>query len=205
RTTVDLASQPLSAGINVACLDRCRVFVNEAPLTESPVDHEGRVRFWEISRFLTSGTNVVAIEAEIIGTRPSLAGLLVQLTLDVAGEPRTGWTSRNFSDDDWSYATVLSSYTRANKPAWKGLVWEREMVRAHQRVWTPFIVEQTYRDEKSSESFPFVSAPVKSRTEIAEIITPTRAATTARSTTPTRPSTSPTRPTRPSTSPTVPR
>lgn len=209
RRTFQLVSQPDQAQLNVACLDKCRVFVNDKLITPAPLTFDGRVNSLEVSRHLVPGQNVIAVEAEVLSKTPKLAGLLVLLVLPgsqpivsdsewrVAMQPETGWTTRSFSDEQWVNAEPFMSYGDRRQPQLTGLLWEREIVRKFQRFWTPIVSKNVYRNITSREGYPFVGAPLSDEQGINDAI----AMAAPRPTTPTQPTTS----TKPASTPTSPK
>jgi serine/threonine protein kinase len=210
RRTFQLVSQPDSAQLNFACLDRCRVLINDRLVTRSPVNFDGRVTSLEISQHLVPGPNVIAVEAEVLSKTPKLAGLLVLLVIPgiqpivsdsewrVAMQPETGWTTRSFSDEQWVNAEPFLNYGDRRQPQLAGLLWEREIVRKFQRFWTPISSKDVYRNVTSREGYPFVGAPLSDEQGINDAIAMVapRATTPTQPTTPTKPASAPTPPTR---------
>jgi hypothetical protein len=106
----------------------------------------------------------------------------------VSNQREANWTSRSFSDDHWSVAHIMSSYTAGKQPRLSGLVWEREIIRKYRQFWSPIKSRNTVRNATSREAFPFVAAPIRTNQEVMDIVEP-RSSSSTRATTPTKPTT----------------
>jgi serine/threonine protein kinase len=131
-----------------------------------------RVFFFDVTRYLRPGVNVLALQGL---NRTGSAGVLAQLTYATAGlGPVTvvtdaawkaappgaaGWQQISFDDSSWKPARVVAAYGKG-PPAWQNLVWDAAVLDRFQGKALQLFPEPTgnVRDWTSVDEFPPLKA-----------------------------------------------
>jgi hypothetical protein len=131
-----------------------------------------RVHAFEVARWLTPGTNVLAVEGT---NKQGPAAILAQLTISsggaspiiIASDPTwkgstqgpKGWQTPTWDDNSWSGVRVVAPYGQGPMD-WQNLVWARIVGEHFQDKAGQLFPEpaSNFRDQHSHEAFPALQA-----------------------------------------------
>lgn len=127
RKKIDLASAPQKAYARIYVDTGYELFINERFVAS--VDEWGNTRDYEVSKFLKSGSNIIAVHAlnhaghrgfafELVSDGKSV--LTTDGTWKTMPKERWGWYLNDFDDADLGFASVLD-LSAAGEPQWHTL------------------------------------------------------------------------------------